>query len=113
MLSQAQNYKDFIDKIYSITPDKLPAIVDSKPDTLVYVFKDIRIKKMNVDEYQQVKNQVALELDDKAMQGASLVFLMPENIKSRMDFRLADKSKVDANDSNDAKQKMKQEIEAG
>ena len=102
MLSQAQNYKNFIDKIYSITSDKLPAIVDSKPDAMVYVFKDVKIKKMNVDEYQQVKNRVALGLDEKTMQGAALVFLMPENIKSRMNFRLAEKSKADANDSNDA-----------
>jgi hypothetical protein len=103
MLSQAMNYKSFIDKVYSISSDKLPAIVDSKPDAVVYIFKDIKIKKMNVDEYQQIKNQVALALDDKAMQGASLVFLMPENIKSRMNFRLAEKAQVDPNDANENK----------
>lgn len=100
---QMQMYKSLFDDIYNLGENDLPTVIEVKADGGAYVIKSVDISKLNIDEYNQAKLQMALALDDRASQVGALVYLHPENLKQRLNFEIAQKEdETDANDVNDA-----------
>lgn len=48
------------------------------------------LNKINEDDYNKARIEVAFMQDARNMQRSALMLLLPENIRERMDFRLSE-----------------------
>jgi len=101
----AKTAKKFIDRLYSLVPqdsntvDKVPLIMEFKPDMSYYVIKEILIKRVVREEYEQIKPIQVYREEYIQFQSLAAVHFSPENILKRVNFRWVKKEEraADAN----------------
>jgi len=104
-LSDVKKQRRFIDQLYSLLPqdsntvDTVPLIMEFKPDMSYYCVKNISVKRLGQEEYEGLKAMRLYREDHTQTQSLAAVYLNPENILKRMNFRLVgpDEEPEDAN----------------
>ncbi|HBG28380.1 MAG: hypothetical protein A2Y10_11220 [Planctomycetes bacterium GWF2_41_51] len=78
-----------------------PVLVDFDPRLSYYVIKDMNVTDAGtLEEFEQIRQRLALEQDFIDSQSAVIDFLMPDNITGRSNLEETQKSTADANDTN-------------
>ena len=83
-------------RLYSLLPVgetkglNLRTIIKFAPDQCCYLVKDVSRNEINELEYFSVKKMAAYQTDASRSGALSLVHFMPENIRTRMEFRNAE-----------------------
>lgn len=89
----------FVDRLYSLVPqdrntiDTLPLVLEFKPDMSCYCLKNILVKRLDQEQYDNIKAIQLYKEDFVQSQSLAPVHFNPENILKRMSFRLAEKDK--------------------
>jgi hypothetical protein len=104
-VSEAKIARQFVDQLYAIvppdsnTPEALPILMVFKPDMSYYCIKEIRIRRVVREEYEQVKPLQVFKEEHIQYQSLAVVHFNPANILKRTKFRWAEEKKqaVDAN----------------
>jgi len=104
-LNESRINKKFIDQLYSlIPPDKdraesLPVVVEFKPDMSYYVIKDLSVKRLFKEDFDNSKATRLFREDYIQSQSLAAIHFNPENILKRMNFRAAgtEEETADAN----------------
>jgi hypothetical protein len=95
----------FIGRLYSLVPpdsnsvDALPLIMEFKPDMSYYCLKEIRVRRVVREEYEQMKPIQVYREEYLQFQSLAAVHFGPENILKRTNFRWVDEEEqpADAN----------------
>ena len=104
-VSEAKIAKQFIDRLYSLVPpnsntvEALPILMSFKPDMSYYCIKEIRIRRVVREEYEQTKPMQVFTDEHIQSQSLAAVHFNPANILKRTNFRWAgeEKQAADAN----------------
>ena len=94
-----------IDQLYSLVPqdsntvESVPLVIEFKPDMSYYCLKKIHVNRIEQDEYEKIKAMRAYEEDGIQSQSLAVIYLNPENILQRTNFRWAgqEEETADAN----------------
>jgi len=105
-LNQAEIEGQFTDQLYSLvpadsnTPDKLPVIVEFKPNMSFFCIKDLQVKRLWKEDFDGIRPVSFYRQDFIQFQSLAPVHFKPANILKRMRFRLPeeDKERSDANE---------------
>jgi hypothetical protein len=95
-VGEAKVQRQFIDQIYALVPQdsnsvvSLPRPLEFKPDMSCYCIKEIRIRRVVREEYEQLKPLKVYSQDHIQSQSLAAVHFNPENILKRMGFRWAE-----------------------
>jgi len=98
-VNEAEIEGRFIDQLYSLVPqdsntvDALPLIMEFKPDMSYYCLKDIRIRRVVREEYEQMKPIQVYREEYIQSQSLAAVHFGPENILKRVNFRWVGETK--------------------
>jgi hypothetical protein len=93
------------DALYSLVPQDsntvsaVPLVLEFKPDLSYYCAKNISVKRIYQDEYDEIKTMQAYKEEVVQSQSLAAVHFNPENILKRMDFRW-DEENEQATDAN-------------
>lgn len=99
---EANTQKIFIDHIYSLVPKdssslETPPLIkefkpdkpmEFKPDLSFYCFKNISVRRLGLEEYEQIKASRFFREEHIQSQSLAAVHFNPENILKRTNFRL-------------------------
>ncbi len=83
-----------VEKLYSLIPsdsnsvDDLPLVMEFKPDMSFFCIKDLNIKRLFKEDYDQVKAMRLYTENKVESQSMAAIHFNPENILKRMKFRL-------------------------
>ena len=106
-VNEAKREKLFLDRFYSLVPQDsntvaaLPLLIEFKPDMSYYCLKEIRIRRVFQEEYEQIKPVQVYKEEYIQFQSLAAVHYNPENILKRTNFRWAEvKMPEQAADSN-------------
>lgn len=82
-----------------------PVTVDFDPRLTIYVIKSIKVSSPGtIDDYEAVRQRLALQSDYIDSQSAAFDFFMPDNITARNNLKeVAPQKKTDANEANGVK----------
>jgi hypothetical protein len=105
LVSEAKIEKQFVDRLYSIIPpdsntaEALPILLTFKPDMSYYCIKEIRVRRVVQEEYEQIKPLQVFKYEHIQSQSLAVVHFNPANILKRTNFRWAGEKKqaADAN----------------
>ncbi len=116
LINQVKIQKLFIDQIYSLVPRDsdspgVPPLIkefkpdkpmEFKPDMSFYCLKSISVKRLGLEEYEQLKARRLFREEHIQSQSLAAVHFSPKNILKRTNFRLAEtneenKEPADAN----------------
>jgi hypothetical protein len=92
-VNRAKVEGQFADRLYSLVPQdsnsigNLPRPVEFKPDMSYYCIKEIRIRRVVREEYEQVKPIQAYKEEYIQSQSLAAVHFNPENVLKRLKFR--------------------------
>lgn len=94
------------EQLYSLVPpdsntiEKLPLVLEVKPDVSYYCLKNISVKRLDRQQYEAIKSIQAYKINTLQSQSLAVVHFNPDNILKRMKFRWAieDEEAADAND---------------
>jgi hypothetical protein len=108
-LNEARVEGRFTDKLYSLvppdanTPDKLPAIVEFKPNMSCFCIKKLQVKRLWKEDFENSKPVSFYRMDSSQYQSLAPIHLNPGNILKRMRFEFVEKEKnsPDANEPNE------------
>jgi hypothetical protein len=95
-MRQALNSGRLASKLYSLLPAgetkgvNLRTIIEFAPNQCYYLVKDVSRAEINELEYFGAKKMVAYQTDLSRSGALSLIHFMPENIRTRMEFRNAE-----------------------
>ena len=106
LINRANTQKLLIDQLYSLVPqdsnnlDVPPLIkqfkpdkpMEFKPDMSFYCLKNISLKRLGLEEYEQIKARRLFREEHIQSQSLAAVHLNPENIMERTNFRPAEES---------------------
>jgi len=91
-LNGRKNQRRFVEQLYSLVPqdsnsvDAVPLVMEFKPGMSVYCIKNISVKRINQQEYEENK-AMQLQREDYVQSGTlSVVHFNPQNILKRMEF---------------------------
>jgi hypothetical protein len=93
-LNDAWINKRFVDKLYGLVPadsntvEALPVVMEYRPDLKYYVIKDISIKRLWKEKYEQMKKQEIAIREHALSQSLAAVCFSPENVLKRVNFKL-------------------------
>jgi hypothetical protein len=101
----AKTTKQFIGQLYSLVPqdsnsiDNLPQPMECKPDMSYYCIRNLRVRRVFLEEYEQVKPMQVYKEEHIQSQSLAAVHFNPENILKRNNFRWTTEKKpvTDAN----------------
>ncbi|MHC4744982.1 MAG: hypothetical protein ACYS8Z_23955, partial [Planctomycetota bacterium] len=99
----------FTDRLYSLvppdanTPDKLPTIVEFKPNMSYFCIKDLQVKRLWKEDYELTKPLSFYRQDFTQFQSLAPIHFNPANILKRMRFEFAEKAK-ESSDGNEPNQ---------
>ncbi|MBN2593154.1 MAG: hypothetical protein JXA81_06585 [Sedimentisphaerales bacterium] len=94
-LNESRINKQFINQLYSlIPPDKdtaesLPVVMEFKPDMSYYIVKDLSVKRLYQEDFENSKATRLFREDYIQSQSLAVIHFNPENILKRMNFRAA------------------------
>jgi len=83
----------FRSRLYSLVPqdsntvDTVPLVMEFKPDMSYYCLKEIRVKRLEQEQYEKIKAMRVYKEDFVQSQGLAAVHFSPENILKRTNFR--------------------------
>ena len=104
-LNQAEIEGRFTDQLYSLvppdanTPDKLPAIVEFKPNMSFFCIKDLQLKRLWKEDFDKIRPVSFYREDFTQFQSLAPVHFKPVNILKRMRFiAKGDRESGDANE---------------
>jgi hypothetical protein len=109
-LNDIRNNKLYIDKLYSLIPpdsntvEEYPVMMEYKPDLKFLVIKDISVKRIWSEQYQQKKTETIFRQTSALSQSLAAVHFNPANVLKRMNFELVEKTKQDTQDVNEPEQ---------
>jgi hypothetical protein len=95
-LNGRRKQQQLINDLYSLvpqdkkSPEKLPVIMEFKPDLSYYCVKDISIRRVNLEDYQKIKGMMLQREDYVQTESMVAVHFNPENILKRMNFKAAE-----------------------
>lgn len=98
-LSEAKIARQFIDQLYSLVPpdsntaEALPILMAFKPDMSYYCIKEIRIRRIFQEEYEQTKPLQVYKEEYIQSQSLAAVHFNPANILKRTNFRWVEEKK--------------------
>jgi hypothetical protein len=93
LISEQKKQGRLIEKLYSLVPqdantiDEKPVIMEFKPTMSYYCIKDISVKRINQQDYLQIKAVRAYKEYIVQSQSMAAVHFNPENILKRVNFR--------------------------
>jgi hypothetical protein len=104
-LNEAKTVRQFIDQLYTFVPpdsnsiENVPRPMEFKPGMSYYCLKDVRVRRVFREDYEQVKPIQVFKEEHIQFQGLAAVHYNPENILKRVNFRLVREGKqaTDAN----------------
>ena len=103
-VSEAKIEGQFIGRLYSLVPqdsntvDAVPLIMEFKPNMSYYCLKEIRIRRVVREEYEQIKAIQVYKEEHIQFQSLAAVHFNPQNIIKRMNFRWREEEQAaDAN----------------
>lgn len=108
-LNEARIEGQFTDKLYSLvppdanTPDKLPVIVEFKPNMSYFCIKNLQIKRLWKEDYEASKPLSFYSQDLNQCQSLAPIHFNPANIRKRMKFEFPEDAE-DASDANEPNQ---------
>jgi hypothetical protein len=119
-LNEARTNKRFIDTLYSLVPadsntvEELPVVMEYKPDLRYLVIKDISIKRIWKEKYEQMKTTSIFRKEHAQAQSLSAAYLNPENILKRVNFKLTETEQetADTNEPDQAAETKRQNGES-
>ncbi len=94
-LNEQKNHRRFVEQLYSLIPqdsntvDTVPLVIEFKPDMSFYCIKNISVKRITLEEYEQTKAMQIQREDYTQSESLAAVYFNPENILKRMSFRSA------------------------
>jgi hypothetical protein len=94
-VDEAKVQRQFINRLYSLVPQdsnsvvNLPEPLEFKPDMSYYCIKEIRIRRIMREEYEQLKPLKVYSEEHIQSQSLAAVHFNPENILKRVGFRWA------------------------
>jgi hypothetical protein len=94
-LNEQKNHRRFVEQLYSLIPqdsntvDTVPLVIEFKPDMSFYCIKNISVKRITLQEYEQTKAMQIQREDYTQSESLAAVYFNPENILKRMSFRTA------------------------
>lgn len=105
-LNQAEIEGQFTDQLYSLvpadsnTPDKLPVIVEFKPNMSFFCIKDLQVKRLWKEDFDSIRPVSFYRQDFTQFQSLAPVHFRPANILKRMKFKFSEENKEpsDANE---------------
>jgi len=105
-LNQAEIEGRFTDQLYSLippdanTPDKLPTIVEFKPNMSFFCIKDLQVRRLWKEDFDKIRPLSFYRQDFTQFQSLAPVHFKPANILKRMKFKFPedDKERGDANE---------------
>lgn len=69
-----------------------PAIIESAPDNVCYVVKDVSKTPVTIEDYEKSRSRIAFQLNMTRSDALALQHFLPENIKKRMGFEWTEKA---------------------
>ncbi|MHC4642228.1 MAG: hypothetical protein ACYS32_11330 [Planctomycetota bacterium] len=104
-VNEAQTVRQFIDQIYTFVPpdsnsiENVPQPMEFKPGISYYCLKDVRVRRVFREDYEQVKPIQVFKEEHIQFQSLAIVHFNPENILKRVNFRSVREGKqaTDAN----------------
>ncbi|MHC4069623.1 MAG: hypothetical protein ACYS18_07760 [Planctomycetota bacterium] len=105
LINEQKKQGRLIEKLYSLVPqdantiDEKPVITEFKPTMSYYCIKDISVKRINQQDYLQIKAVRAYKEYIVQSQSMAAVHFNPENILKRLNFRPA-KQEREISDAN-------------
>lgn len=111
-LNDIKSNKLYVDTLYSLVPadsntvEELPVMMEHKPDLRVLVIKDITVKRIWKEQFEQMKTQSIFRQESALNQSMAAVHFNPANILKRMNFELTetDETDQDTADANEPEQ---------
>ncbi len=107
LINEFETNRIFADRLYALaTPDAnnldaLPTVMEFKPAMSFYCIKDLSVRPFWKEDFDRAKNMQLYRQDDVQSQSMAPVFLNPENIVKRLNFRPAKKRKEKTPEQND------------
>ena len=101
LLNERDNYRRFIEKLYSYVPadsntaDAVPLIMEFKPDLSFYCVKNISVKRVTLEESQEIKTPLLRRENQIQSQSLAVVHFNPGNVLERMNFRPVDEEQTE------------------
>ncbi len=98
-LKQAELERQLMDKLHSLvpsdgnTPDKLPVVVEFKPNMSFFCVKDLTIKRLWKEDFDRTRPVRSYRQDLTQLQSLAPIHFSPQNIIKRMKFRFTEESK--------------------
>jgi len=95
LVNEAKIRAELIDRLYSLVPpdsnslETVPFILEFEPHLSCYCLKSLSIKRLNRNEYEQIKSFQFYKDDIAQSQNLAAVHFNPQNILKRMNFRPA------------------------
>jgi hypothetical protein len=105
-LNGRKNQRRFVEQLYSLVPqdsstvDVVPLVMEFKPDMSFYCIKNIFVKRLTLQEYEQIKVTRLQREDYVQSETMTAVHFNPENILKRMDFRVLTIGNVSLDEGN-------------
>jgi len=102
LANKAEKEKQLIGQLYSLIPqdsntiDTLPLVMEFKPDMSYYCLKNISVKRLEQEQYDKIKALQDYKEDFTQSQSLAPVHFNPENILKRMNFKLVEDNKEQA-----------------
>jgi len=98
-LEQAELERQLMDKLHSLvpidgnTPDKLPVVVEFKPNMSFFCVKDLTINRLWKEDFDRSRPVRFYRQDLTQLQSLAPVHFSPQNILKRMKFRFVEEGK--------------------
>ena len=104
-VNEAKTVRQFIDQLYTLVPpdsnsiENVPRPMEFKPGMSYYCLKDVSVRRVFREDYEQVKPIQVFKEEHIQFQSLAAVHYNPENILKRVNFRLVREGKqaADAN----------------
>jgi hypothetical protein len=93
-LNEIKQNKLYVDQLFALVPpdsntvEALPVVMEFRPDLKVFVIKDISIKRIWKEQYEQKKTTRTFEQEQARSQSLAAVYFNPANILKRTNFKL-------------------------
>jgi len=109
-LNESRKSRLFMDKLCELVPadantaEALPVVMEFKPDLRYFAIKDISVKRLWKEDYEQAKPMQLFGEEHAQAQGLAAIHFNPENIVKRMGFKWteSDAGTADANAPTDS-----------
>ena len=104
-VNESRKSRLFVDKLYELVPSDantaqgLPAVVEFKPDMRYVAIKDLSVKRLWKEDYEQAKPMQLFGDEYAQAQSLAAIHVNPENVLKRMHFKFV-QSETETADAN-------------